>query len=191
METIALEASTTAIAYELTLATSAQADIAAFAAIYDHFFRRVYNYVRYRVGDAAEADDLTAQVFERVLRHLPSYRAKRGPFAAWLFRIARNTVYDELRRRQRHPWLPLETIHDHIDDQVGPDEEVAAKLERARVLGLIAALPERKREIIALKFGAGLTSRHIADLMKLSESNVGVILYRALNTLRSQLAEGG
>ncbi len=172
---------------EERLAERAQADRAAFAAVYDHFFRRVYNYTRYRVGEADAADDITAQVFEQVLRHLPEYRPRRGLFAAWLFRIARNAVYDYLRQQRRHPRLSLETLEDRASDQPEPDQQVDKKLRQAHLLNLIATLSEREQEMIALKFGAGLTNRQIADLLKLSESNVGVILYRTLGKLRELL----
>ncbi len=93
---------------ELALVARATAEPAAFAAIYDHYFPRVYNYVRYRVSDAETADDLTAQVFERALVNIGRYRPKRGPFAAWLFAIARNAVSDYLRAQRRRRWLSLE-----------------------------------------------------------------------------------
>jgi RNA polymerase sigma factor (sigma-70 family) len=172
---------------EEILAERAQSDRAAFAAVYDHFFRRVYNYARYRVGDSDAADDVTAQIFEQVLRHLPKYRPQRGLFAAWLFRIARNAVYDYLRQRRRHPQLSLEALTDRVSDQPGPDQQVEERLRWAHLLNLIAMLSEREQEVIALKFGAGLTNRQIAELMKLSESNVGVILYRTLGKLRELL----
>ncbi|CAG0936356.1 ECF RNA polymerase sigma factor ShbA [Thermoflexales bacterium] len=172
---------------EETLAKRAQADRAAFAAVYDHFFRRVYNYVRYRVGEAEAADDLTAQIFEQVLRHLPKYRPHRGLFAAWLFRIARNAIYDYLRQQRRHPRLSLEALEDQASNQLEPDQQVEERLHRAYLLNVIATLSEREQEIIALKFGAGLTNRQIADLLKLSQSNAGVILYRTLGKLRGLL----
>jgi RNA polymerase sigma-70 factor, ECF subfamily len=174
---------------EEALAERAQADRAAFAAVYDHFFRRVYNYTRYRVGEATAADDVTAQIFEQVLRHLPKYQPRRGLFAAWLFRIARNAVYDYLRQQRRHPRLSLESLEDRAGDQPEPEQQVEQKLRQAQLLSLIATLSEREQEIIALKFGAGLANRQIADLMKLSESNVGVILYRTLGKLRGLLRE--
>ncbi len=186
-----MEALATSLSHEETLVARAQTDRAAFAAVYDHFFRRVYNYARYRVGDADAAEDVTAQVFEQVLRHLPEYHARRGPFTAWLFTIARNAVYDHLRRQRRHPEVPLETIEDRASAWPGPDEQAEERSSRARILGLVATLSDREQEIIALKFGAGLTNRHIAELMKLGESHVGVILYRAINTLRRKMATEG
>ena len=75
---------------------------------YDHYFPRVYNDVRYRVGDAETADDLTAQVFERALVNIGRYRRERAPFAAWLFAIARNAVSDCLRAQRWRRWLSLE-----------------------------------------------------------------------------------
>lgn len=176
---------------EDALAACAQADRAAFADVYDRFFRRVYNYVRYRVGDPETTDDVTAQIFERALRHLADYDARRAPFAAWLFGIARNAVRDHLRRRQNSAPTPLEAIEDLPGDDAEPEQQIESAQARNRILRLVAALDERAQEIVALKFGAGLTNRRIADLMRLGESNVNVILYRTLRKLRQQLEEEG
>lgn len=173
--------------YEENLAARAQTDQASFAAVYDHFFRRVYNYVRYRVGDPASADDVTAQIFERALNHLSEYHSKRGSFAAWLFGIARHAVQDHLRKRRRNPHVPLESVEDRLSDAAGPDQHVEAKQDREYLLGLIASLNEREKEILALKFGASLTNRRIAELIGLKESHVGVILYRTMGKLREKL----
>jgi RNA polymerase sigma factor (sigma-70 family) len=172
---------------ELALVAQAVAEPAAFAAIYDHYFPRVYNYVRYRVGDAETADDLTAQVFERALVHIGGYRPGRAAFAVWLFAIARNAVSDHLRARRRRCWLSLETLHDRSSGDPQPEEVVTRDETRAELLGAVAHLSDRERDLIALKFGAGLTNRRIAELASLSESNVGVILYRAVRRLRVEL----
>jgi len=173
---------------ERALVAQAVAEPAAFAAIYDHYFPRVYNYARYRVGDAQMADDLTAQVFERVLAKIGEYRPERRPFAAWLFAIARNAVNDHLRAQRRHPWLSLEALRDRAS-ATPPPEEIAERDEsRSELLEAVARLSERERELVALKFAAGLTNRTIAELTGLSEGHVGVILYRAVRRLRAVLA---
>lgn len=175
--------------HEEALATRAQTDQTAFADLYDHFFRRVYNYVRYRLGDPEAAEDVTAQVFERALRHLPGYHVRRGSFAGWLFGIARHAVLDYLRQHKRHPLVSLEEVEDRSGDASGPAEQIEAAQTRAHLIALVATLKEREQEIIALRFGAGLTNRRIAELIGISETNVGVILYRAIRTLRQKMDE--
>jgi RNA polymerase sigma-70 factor (ECF subfamily) len=176
---------------ELALVAQATAEPAAFAAIYDHYFPRVYNYVRYRVRDAETADDVTAQVFERALVSISSYRPERGPFAPWLFAIARNAVNDHLRAQRRRRWLSLEVLRDRASAEPQP-EEVAIRSEiHAELVAAAASLNDRERDLIALKFAAGLTNRRIAELTGLSESNVGVILYRAMQRLRAELSAPG
>jgi len=160
-----------------------------FAEIYDAYFSRVYNYVRYRVHDAALADDLTAEVFERVLTRLDGYEADRAPFAAWLFGIARHAVIDYFRRRARWRWLPLDTIRQRASPEPGPEQVVTDNAVRTRLLEAVSELGERERDLIALKFAAGFSNRQIAKLTGLSESNVGVILYRSIGRLRDQLQD--
>lgn len=178
------------LSHEEALVARAQADRAAFALVYDHFYRRVYNYVRLRVGHPETTEDITAQVFERALRHLSEYRPDRAPFAAWLFSIARHAVIDHFRQQRRHATLPLEVADERSSEQPELDEQVEEAQTRARVLALVGKLKERDREIIALKFGAGLNNRQIAELAGLTESNVGVILYRTMRTLRRELGQG-
>jgi RNA polymerase sigma-70 factor (ECF subfamily) len=173
---------------ERALVAQAVAEPAAFAAIYDHYFPRVYNYARYRVGDAQTADDVTAHIFERVLRRLGEYRPERRPFAAWLFAIARNAVNDHLRAQRRHPWLSLDALRDRASAAPPPEEVVERDEGRSALLAAVARLSERERELVALKFAAGLTNRDMAALAGLSEANVGVILYRAVRRLRAELA---
>jgi RNA polymerase sigma-70 factor (ECF subfamily) len=172
---------------ELALVARAMAEPAAFAVIYDHYFPRVYNYVRYRVRDAETADDVTAQVFERALVRIGSYRPERAPFATWLFAIARNAVNDYLRAKRRRRWLSLEMLRDRASAEPQPEEVAVHSETRAELLAAVARLSDRERDLIALKFAAGLTNRRIAELTGLSESNVGVILYRAVRQLRTEL----
>jgi RNA polymerase sigma-70 factor (ECF subfamily) len=172
---------------ELVLVARATAEPAAFATIYDHYFPRVYNYVRYRVGDAETADDLTAQVFERTLVNIGRYRPERAPFAAWLFAIARNAVSDHLRAQRRRRWLSLEVLRDRASAEPQPEGVAIRNETHAELLAAVARLSDRERDLIAFKFAAGLTNRRMAEITGLSESNVGVILYRAVRRLRAEL----
>jgi RNA polymerase sigma-70 factor (ECF subfamily) len=162
---------------------------ADFTALYDHFFTRVYNYVRYRVPDATTADDVTAQVFERILVNLGRYDPARASVGAWVFAIARSTVADHYRaqKRRRSP-LSFERLHHHASDTPSPEHAAITRDTHTRLLDAVARLGERERELIALRFGAGLNNREIAAMTHLSESNVGVILHRALRKLKARLS---
>ena len=164
-------------------------DPTAFTTLYDHYFPRIYNYVRYRVIDAPTADDLTAQIFERALADLVSYRQDRAPFGAWLFGIARHVIGDHFRTQRRRRWLPFETLRHHATADPPPEQIAAANESHRQLLNAVATLKDRERDLIALKFGGDLTNREIARLTGLSESNVGVILHRALRHLRVVLEE--
>ncbi|KAA3658983.1 MAG: RNA polymerase subunit sigma-24 [Chloroflexi bacterium] len=174
---------------ESELVTRAVVDPAAFVAIYDQYFSRVYNYVRYRVGDAAAADDLTAQIFERTLTNLASYDSDKAPFGGWLFSIARNLVSNYLRAQKRRRWLSLEAVFNRPSDEPVPETAVIHHQTHAELLTAVSNLNERERDLIALKFAVGMTNRHIARLTGLTESNVGVILHRAVRKLRLELVK--
>jgi len=176
-----------ALPHEQALVACAQAEPKAFAAVYDHYYPRVYSYARYRVNETPVAEDLTAQIFERVLVHIRDYDPKRAPFTAWLFTIARNVVNDHLRGARSHPIVSLETQYHLVNPESLPEETAVRRETNAELLAALAVLNNREREILALKFAAGLTNRRIADIVRLSEKNVSVILYRAVQRLRRQL----
>lgn len=184
-----MDGSVIALPNEQALVVRATAEPEAFAAIYDHYFPRVYNYVRYRVQNPETADDITAQVFERALTGIDRYRPKRGPLAAWIFGIAHHVVSDHLRAQKRRRWLSLDLVSDRASTAPQPEQIAVRNEMREELLEAIARLSDRERDLIALKFGAKLTNRYIAELTGLSESNVGVILYRAVRRLRTRLSE--
>jgi RNA polymerase sigma-70 factor (ECF subfamily) len=159
-----------------------------FVRLYDEYFTRVYNYARYRCGDAETADDLAAQTFERAFSRLEQYDPQRGPFGAWLFAIVRNLVNDHLRLAQQSVCLPLEKLEGHPAPTRTPEETLIQVEAQAELLAALAHLNERERDLLSLKFAACLTNRRIAELTGLSEANVGVIVYRALHHLRVILA---
>jgi RNA polymerase sigma-70 factor (ECF subfamily) len=182
---------TAALADEAELLAEAKTRPAAFAAVYDFYFARIYNYTRYRVGDATLADDLTSEIFERVWRHLDTYRPDRGPFAGWLFGIARNTVNATLRRQRARRWLSLEALAQQPSAGPRPEEAAAqAEAERA-LLAAVGRLGEREREVLALKFTSGLGNHAIGAVLGLNAGHVGVILHRAIRRLRLALEHEG
>jgi RNA polymerase sigma factor (sigma-70 family) len=156
-------------------------------ALYADQLPRVYNYFRYRIGDDALSEDLTAATFEKAWRGRQQYRRDRAAFSTWLFTIARNVAVDHFRRYRLS--VPLEAVELQADSPA-PDEIVEYEDDVARLSGLLAQLASRERELVALKYGAGLNNREIARLTGLGESNVGTILYRVVRKLRAQWEDG-
>lgn len=177
---------------EALLVARVSEEPAAFAAIYDHYFPRVYNYIRYRVGDSETTDDLTSTVFERTLANIRTYDPARAPFAAWLFAIARNVVNDHLRAQRRRMLLHGRSTADAsgLSTEARPEDSLVGKETYQELLGALNQISERERNLIGLKFGAGLSNRHIARITGLSESNVAVIVFRAIRKLRKELDLG-
>jgi RNA polymerase sigma-70 factor (ECF subfamily) len=163
---------------------------AFFDALYQLYQPRVLAYMRFRVGTLDMAEDLTSQVFERALGHLPELQAPEAA-PAWLFRIAHNCAADYFRKQ--HPALSLEELFETEHPRgLSPEEQVLADEERSILLAYVSRLPEREREIIGLKFVAHLTNRQIARVLNMPEGTVGSILYRTLGKLRNAFrAEGG
>ena len=162
------------------LAHTVEAD---FEVIYREELPRVYNFFRYRVGDDQIAEDLTAETFEKAWRNREKYRTDLASFSTWLFTLARRIGADYYRRHK--PTVPLADATRVPDPQTL--EETAQQHADFRHLSLLLSrLAERERELVALKYGAGLTNRAITRITGLSESNVSTILYRITQQLRAQ-----
>ena len=152
-------------------------------AVYAEQLPRVYNFFRYRFGDSADAEDLTARTFEKAWRARERYRRDVAAFSTWLFTIARHVATDHHRRAR--PVVPLSEIGD-LAGGPSPEDHAAEQSDAARLARLLGGLPGRDRELLALKYGAGMTNRAIAQATGLSESNVGTIVHRAVQTLRAR-----
>jgi RNA polymerase sigma-70 factor (ECF subfamily) len=152
--------------------------------IYAEQLPRVLNFFRYRLGHTADAEDLTARTFEKAWRARHRYRRDIAGFSTWLLTIARHVAIDHLRVRLRHE--PLEVAAAIPSSDHTPEQQAVRQSEAQRLAGLLATLEPRQRELIALKYGAGMTNRAIAHATGLSESNVGTILHRAVEALRGR-----
>ena len=152
-------------------------------AVYAEQLPRVYNFFRYRFGNTADIEDLTARTFEKAWRARHRYRRDVASFNTWIMSIARNVGTDHLRARR--PWVPLDEAVT-VAAAGTPEDQATRASDAERLSELLEQLTSRDRELIALKYGAGLTNRAIARASGLSESNVGTILYRAVQTLRAR-----
>ena len=152
--------------------------------VYAEQLPRVLNFFRYRLGDTADVEDLTARTFEKAWRARQRYRRDVAGFATWLLTIARNVAIDHVRARQRYEPLAVADAVPSMDDT--PEQQAVQQSEAQRLAALLAMLPPRQRELIAMKYGADMTNRAIARATGLSESNVGTILHRAVEELRGR-----
>jgi RNA polymerase sigma-70 factor (ECF subfamily) len=151
---------------------------ARFDALYRETASDVFAYVLTLLRDRAAAEDVTAAAFERAYRRQGSFDARRGTQRAWLFGIARNAALDELRRRRRSAALLADP-----EDPAGDDHDEDA-LRRATVRVALAQLDPRERELIALKFHAGLSNAEIGKVLGVSAGNAGTRVHRAVTRLR-------
>src|SRR4029453_16065672 len=144
----------------------------------------VLNFFRYRLGQTADVEDLTARTFEKAWRARHRYRRDLAGFSTWLLTIARNVAIDHVRARQRYEPLDAATAVPAPDHT--PEQQAVHLGEAQRLAALLATLEPRQRELIAMKYGAEMTNRAIAHATGLSESNVGTILHRTVETLRGR-----
>jgi RNA polymerase sigma factor (sigma-70 family) len=156
--------------------------------VFDQLYREsrddVYAYAAGLLRDRAAAEDVTATAFERAYRKRSRFDGDRGSPRAWLFGIARNAALDELRRRSRHAQLNAEP--EDLADLGAPHPAERSELRLALAVA-IGSLAGSERELIALKFFAGLSNTEIGRVLGTSESNVGTKLHRTINKLREVL----
>lgn len=165
-----------------------QYEEAALGELYDRYAPRIYAYVYRRVGDACLAEDLTGDVFVRVMQAIQAQHFWHTSFKAWLYRIAHNLVVDHYRRRPPAPELELDERRVAAEDT--PASIVAQRLSRGRVRAAIGRLTPDQQQVLALRFGEGMKAREVAEVMDRSVGAVEALQHRALAALRRVLGEG-
>lgn len=146
----------------------------------EQLIRQVYSYVAYRIGAGAEAEDVTGETFERAVRYRRSFDARKGAPLVWLLGIARNVVAG------CHGVVPVDPEAELEGASPGFEEAVASKLDLEAALACLSA---RERELIALRYGADLSSRQIGEVLGLAPGTVDVSLCRLRARLRALLGE--
>lgn len=172
---------------ERLLVEQAKHDRQAFARLYDRYVDAIYAYVYQRTCDVQLAEDVTAETFEKALRHIGRFRWRGVSFGAWLYRIAGNTLTSHYRRQRfLLPWVREACSNDADDDP----ENCAEAGERAAALRTAyASLPERDRRIIGLRILSDLPTAEVAEILGCSPQNVYLCLHRALRRLRERFLQ--
>lgn len=169
------------VADERLLIEAAQQDPTRFAELYENNFHRVYAFIARRVRDRAEAEDLTAEVFHQALSNLSRFEWRGIPFAAWLLRIAANTLADRWQRAAKVQEVPADVLE---NTQAGAHQEVE---RRAMLFQLVERLPEDQRLVIVRRFVEQKSIREIAQELGRTEGAIKQLQFRALQSLRTKV----
>ena len=172
------------------IAQQAVADDEAFDELYEHFFPKIYNLIYARVKNAATADDIVSDVFIKMVEHLAEFDSSKASFATWLSRIATRTLTDYYRwqsHRQNVEWDDV--FSPSVDEKERPEGQLLVKEGKSELLMALGKLSEREQRIIELKFWGEMSNKEIAETLDVSSANVGVILFRAMGSLRKILGE--
>jgi RNA polymerase sigma-70 factor (ECF subfamily) len=168
---------------DLNLVIEAKERPEAFSALYERYFARVYRYLAARAATAEEAADLTQAVFLKAFDALPRYRIGSAPFAAWLFRIARNAATDASRRHR--PVVGIERAAAvSLPEDRGPEASLLRQERIGRLRELLTELEPTRRDLLALRFGGGLSSREIAVIVGKTEASVKKQITRTIAKLK-------
>jgi len=165
-------------------------DSEIFSQLYDEFMPKVFAYIHYRVNNQQTTEDLTSIVFEKALANFSKYSSDKAAFSTWIFTIARNSIIDHFRTdaKRHHVDLDDGTI-DVPSSEPSPEEQLERQSEKQCLLKCLSKLGEQDQEIMRLKFAAEMTNRQISKVLKLSESNVAVRLFRTMKKLRADFEE--
>jgi RNA polymerase sigma-70 factor (ECF subfamily) len=158
-----------------------------FEDLYRDYLGRIYAYVRAQVGSAADAEDVTAQVFMNAYQAYARFETRHSTPAAWLFRIARNATLDHFRAQGRRDRL-RRTIEHEPQAEEDPAGRAEERIQYQALLARVAELPERQRDAISLRH-SGLSFEEVGALMDCSEDAAKMLYHRALKALREAVKE--
>ena len=162
-----------------------QYDQEAFAQLYEEHFDKIYRYVTIRIGDRMDAEDVSQQVFIKVLQSISSFKWRGIPFSAWLFRIAHNQVIDYLRKKKRAT-VPLDESLASSEDN--PQLIAEQRLDIEQLVLAVQRLTEAQREVISLRFAGELPIAQVAEVMGKSQGAVKALQHSAIVALRKTLS---
>ena len=157
----------------------------AFEALYDHFYDQIFRYIAFKTSDSLIAEDLTEDVFLRMLESIRKFMPQGHPFSSWLFRIAHNRVIDHYRKRGRDKNVPLDTILTTVgESQSTLDTYVETKLAMREVNQAMENLTDLQREVLNLRFAGGLSIKETAEAVNRNENSVKALQHSAVKKLR-------
>jgi len=168
--------------HENNLIEEAKVNANAFSELYRRYVKKIYNYFCYRTSDIADAEDLTSQTFERVLKNIKSFEVKVS-FNAWIFKISRNLLIDFYRKRK----IEIEIENVQLSFNKDYLKELDQKETLERLFRQVNKLPDEQRETILLKYKHSFSNQEIAQVLGKSEGAVKQLAHRALKKLKREI----
>ena len=167
------------------VAEAQRGDTTAFGRIFDAYAGPIHRFIASRVSRPSDAEDLTQLVFVKALEALPRYEARGVPFGGWLFKLARNAIIDQSRTRRDH--LSLVAASTRESEEASPEAQASLRDEIASVAEALAELTDDQREVIELRFFAGLSVAETAEAMGRQDGTIRGLQFRAIAALRRSL----
>jgi RNA polymerase sigma-70 factor (ECF subfamily) len=161
------------------------------AELFQYYYPRIYNYLRYRLSSVQDAEDLIGAIFEQAYARRDRFDSSKGAFSTWLFRIAHNMLVDHYRQHQRRStWeTGAEIPTDLVTPEPSPEAQIVHQEALLVMLRCLERLSERDQEIIRLKFAGKLRNTEISEIMGMPEKTVSVVLLRAVRRLRQEMEQ--
>lgn len=163
-------------------------DEEAVTLLYETHVDSIFAYVRYRVPSDVLAEDITSEVFLRMVRSIASYRDQGAPFRAWLFRIAANLITDHYRQHGKNPTVAIPESYE--SDDTNPFDHVLQEDEHQHLRLAIQSLPAEYQDLLVLRFVEELPHTEIARILNKSAMSLRAMQYRALKALGEALQGG-
>ncbi|PKO21358.1 MAG: RNA polymerase subunit sigma-70 [Chloroflexi bacterium HGW-Chloroflexi-1] len=166
------------------LERASRADPVALSMLYDQYHSKIFSYVYHQVGQADLAEDLTGQVFMRMLEAIRNDRAWRTSFSGWLYRIAHNLIIDYYRRRQRASFVDIDEAPPIKATQGDPERTVELRLNSERLQAALGQITEEQAQVITLRFLEELSIAEVSAIMNKTAGAIKALQYRAVLALR-------
>ena len=178
---------------QIWIERASEGDVEAFGYLYELYVDRIYRFVFFRLSNHTDAEDVTEQVFVKMLERISSFEWKgTGSFMAWLYRIAYNQVIDAARFSKRHPEADIEVLHNHIAEEGSDPQNYTEQQDfMNQVNDCMNELTELQRQVILLKYGAGMSNIEVAEVLDRTPGTIATVQHQTLKKLRGLMGLRG
>ena len=154
------------------------------ATIYRKYYKKIYNYISFCINNHHDSEDLASSVFENAIRKFHTFKPELCPIEAWLIGIAKNVVTDYWRSKKHRFFITIDNVFHLVAPNRQPEEVLVMNEENKILIQAMSMLKDRERQLLSMKFASDLKNCEIARILGISESNAGVMIYRAIQKLR-------